>query len=174
MPRDAINLAAKLGSKSYGKAATAADVRSVARDWYLLDKAAVFKSWPELDYLMNGIIEDIIGQRRARAFLFPSNAKDEHIERLFDSRIVHVLKRNISSNDEPGKRFTVYKIDYGCYVDLINTKQAPMGLFEALAGQGEKDGWVEVPSDDYRSIRRAVLTPASVEAFLKRASIDPN
>ncbi len=60
----------------------------------------------------------------------------------------------MSSNDEPGARYDVYKIDYGCYVDLINTTRAPVGLFE------EDDGtFIEVPHDDYRSIRRAILNP---------------
>lgn len=170
VPRDAINLAAKLGSKSFGRAAAAADIRGVARDWYLQDKASIFKSWPELDQLMSSIIEEVIGQRRARAFLFPSNAKNEHLDRLFDSRIVHVLKRNISSKEDAGKRYTVYKIDYGCYVDLINTKKAPEGLFEAMLVQGSEDAWTEVPLDDYRSIRRAILAPEDVQAFLDKFS----
>jgi hypothetical protein len=68
--------------------------------------------------------------------------------------ILHVLKRSVSSNDEPGARYDVYKIDYGCYVDLINTTRAPEGLFQ------EDDGhYTEVPKDDYRSIRRAILDP---------------
>ena len=46
------------------------------------------------------------------------------------------------------------KIDYGCYVDLVNTTKAPIGLFES-----DDDGFVEVPRDDYRSIRRAILRP---------------
>jgi hypothetical protein len=67
-----------------------------------------------------------------------------------------VLKKNISSRDEPGVRYDVYKIDYGCYVDLVNTSQAPRGLFET------EDGFIEVPRDDYRSIRRAILKPEAL------------
>jgi hypothetical protein len=57
-------------------------------------------------------------------------------------------------------RYDVFKIDYGCYVDLINTQKAPRGLFEA-----DQDEFVEVPGDDYRSIRRAILQPEALEAF---------
>ena len=50
-------------------------------------------------------------------------------------------------------RYDVYKIDYGCYVDLMNTTRIPQGLF-----QEDEDGeYLEVPKDDYRSIRRAIL-----------------
>jgi hypothetical protein len=78
---------------------------------------------------------------------------------LFDSRLLHVLKKNISSHDEPGARYDVYKIDYGCYVDLINTAKTPQGLFEASEGDQlqQEARYVEVPRDDYRSIRRAIL-----------------
>lgn len=65
--------------------------------------------------------------------------------------MIHLLKKNISSHDEPGNRYDVFKIDYGCYVDLINTQKAPQGLFET------ESGYIEVPTDDYRSIRRAIL-----------------
>jgi hypothetical protein len=90
---------------------------------------------------------------RARAFLFPSKIRNEYIEELFDARVLHLLKKNVSSNDRPGERFDVFKIDYGCYVDLKNTNREPLGLFET------DDGYVEVPRDDYRSIRRAILQP---------------
>jgi len=76
---------------------------------------------------------------------------------------LNVLKRNISSKDEPGKRFDVYKIDYGCCVDLINTTKAPRGLFEVeeVGGEGEEI-FAEVPHDDYRGIRRAILWPDEI------------
>ena len=95
----------------------------------------------------------MIGQRKARAFLFPSNSRNDAIEELFDARLLHILKKNVSSKDQPGHRYDVFKIDYGCYVDLINTNREPNGLFEA------DDQMIEVPKDDYRSIRRAILMP---------------
>lgn len=45
----------------------------------------------------------------------------------------------------------VYKIDYGCYVELINTSRAPLGLYQ------DEGDFIEVPKDDHRSIRRAIL-----------------
>jgi hypothetical protein len=74
------------------------------------------------------IINEVIGQRKARAFLFPSNARNDAIEELFDARLLHILKKNVSSKDQPGHRYDGFKIDYGCYVDLINTNREPNGL----------------------------------------------
>jgi len=151
VPRDALNLAAKIATKAFGQKIAMAHVRNAARDWYQQDKQAVIRGNPELDSLLVRVIDDIIGQRKARAFLFPSNVRDPRIEQLFDSRLLHVLKKNVSSRDEPVVRYDVYKIDYGCHVDLVNTTKAPLGLFEY------DDGFVDVPRDDYRSIRRAIL-----------------
>jgi hypothetical protein len=74
---------------------------------------------------------------------------------LFDARVLHVNKHGVSGRDEPGVRYDVYVIDFGYYADLINTKSAPEGLFEADIGEGLV--YSEVPQDDYRSIRRAIL-----------------
>ncbi len=78
--------------------------------------------------LLHRIIEEVIAHRRARAFLLLSYQQYPLIDMLFDARLLHVLKKNISSQDNPGARFDVYKLDYGCYVDLITTSKAPGGL----------------------------------------------
>jgi hypothetical protein len=106
-----------------------------------------------LSDILTVIITEVIGVRKARAFLFSSNASNDFIEQLFDARLLHILKKNVSSKDEPGTRYDVFKIDYGCYVDLINTNREPKWLFEA------NDEFIDVPKDDYRSIRRAILKP---------------
>jgi hypothetical protein len=164
VPRDALNLAAKIATKAYGMKITMSHVRNAARDWYQQDKQAVIRGNPELNALLAKVIDEIIGRRKARAFLFSNNIRDDRIEQLFDARLLHVLKKNISSNDEPGVRYDVYKIDYGCYVDLVNTSKAPNGLFEI------DEGYVEVPRDDYRSIRRAILRPEAFDGNGKLAT----
>lgn len=158
VPRDALNLATKVATKAFGSPIAMTHVRAGARDWYQQDKHAVIREDSALDILLTRIIEEVIGVRKARAFLLQSNRRVEEIEKLFDSRILHILKKNVSSRDEPGVRYDVYKIDYGCYVDLINTVKAPEKLFDFDDDNGDVVN-VEVPTDDYRSIRRAILRP---------------
>jgi hypothetical protein len=159
VPRDALNLAAAMARISFGRQIAVTDVRKAAREWYQQDKMSVTKSAPTLAHVLNFIVAEVIETRRTRAFLFPTNANSSEIDRLYDARLLHLLKKSISSNDEPGKRYDVYKIDYGCYVDLISTSRAPEGLLA-----GEQGGYVDVPPDDYRSIRRAILHPQDIEA----------
>jgi hypothetical protein len=49
----------------------------------------------------------------------------------------------------------VYKLDYGCYVDLINTEKFPEGFL--VADNPSLDLIADVPDDDARSYRRAIL-----------------
>jgi len=161
VPRDALNLATKTATRSFGKPVAMNDVRIAARDWYQNDKASIILADEKLGNILRFIVDTVIGERRARAFLFPSHVRNVYIESLFDARLLHILKKNISSHDEPGERFDVFKIDYGCYVDLINTQKAPQGLFEV-----NEQAFVEVPVDDYRSIRRAILRPEDLQRAL--------
>lgn len=152
VPRDAVYLAATVARKAYNRKIGVQDVRSAARDWYQRDKSTPLRSDRNMADLLQWLIDQVIAHRRARAFLLPAHQRHSVIESLFDARLLHVLKRNISSNEQPGVRYDVYKLDYGCYVDLIATKGGPSGLLPTDEGE-----YAEVPPDDYRSIRRAIL-----------------
>jgi hypothetical protein len=94
----------------------------------------------------------------SRAQSTQHTSRDALFEALFDARLLHILKRNISTQDEPGIRYNVFKLDYGCYVDLMRTTREPMGLFQLdIQAKSSQPQYVEVPPDDYRAIRRAVL-----------------
>lgn len=157
VPRDALSLTVKMVTRAFGQKITMQHVRGAARDWYVQDKAQGVHDNPPLDQLLSHVVDEVIGRRRARAFLFTANTRNDAIDELFDARILHVLKKNVSTHDEPGARYDVYKIDYGCYVELINTSRAPLGLYQ------EEEDFIEVPKDDHRSIRRAILRIRDLE-----------
>jgi hypothetical protein len=156
VPRDAMNIASLAAQKALNVPISVIHLRAAARDWYQRDKEAAVKSNRLAHELLHWTIGQVIGSRHARAFLIRSEISHPLIESLFDSRVLHILKRNISSHDEPGIRYDVFKLDYGCYVDLINTAKAPQGLLPFDDGIGEPQ-FIDVPPDDYRAIRRAIL-----------------
>lgn len=158
VPRDAINIIIQAAQYAGGEPLSVDHVRRAANAWYQRDKEGAVKEKENAKSLLHWIVEEVIGSRRARAFLLGSDEKDDLIEALFDARIIHILKKNISTHDEPGKRFDVFKLDYGCYVNLISTAKSPQGLFQLDEDDGEGDSqFIEVPPDDYRAIRRAIL-----------------
>lgn len=162
VPRDAINVMALAAQAAADRAISVSDIRSAARQWYQQSKETAVGSRELALDLLHWIRENVIGERRARAFLLPSSTKSDLIDYLYDSRVIHVIKKGVSSNETRGVRYNVYAIDYGCYVDLISTTSAPQGLFEAECGEGDS-GFVEVPATDYRSIRRAILNLGEFE-----------
>lgn len=164
VPRDAINILS-LASQRAGSAQISRDhVRGAARDWFQRDKDAAVSANPQARTLLHWIIDEVIAHRRARAFLLDARVRHPLIDALFDARVLHVLKRNISSPDEAGVRYNAYKIDYGCYVELLTTARAPEGLLPFDDPNRSCNHYVEVPPDDYRAIRRAILDLAAFDA----------
>lgn len=165
VPRDGINILSLCAQRARDNLISVSDVRAAAKTWYQRDKESAVRSHTDALDLLNWIVDEVIGERRARAFLFGSNVRHELIDSLFDSRVLHILKRSISAHDQPGVRYDVYKLDYGCYVDLQATAQAPQGLLAVDDPAVASGAYIEVPPDDYRSIRRAIL---DLEQFERR------
>jgi len=157
VPRDAINVSMLAAMRAGNDPISVPDVRRAAQDWYHRDKGRAVAANPEASDLLHWIIDEVIGSRRARAFLLsPADAGHSLIRELYDARVLHIIKRGYSAQDEPGVRYDVFQIDYGSYVDLAALRtRAPEGLFEIETADGPQ--FVEVPADDYRSIRRAIL-----------------
>jgi len=155
VPRDAINIIGIAAQKALDNAISIPDVRAAARTWYTRAKQQAVATKPQAQTLLNWIIDQVIQHRQARAFLLGVGENDELIDFLYDARVLHVIRQGVSAQDFPGRRFNVYALDYGCYVDLINTSRAPQGLFEAELE--DTDGYIDVPHTDFRSIRRAIL-----------------
>src|SRR5207245_1656291 len=117
---------------------------------YQRDKEAAVSANPSARTLLHWLVDKVIAHRRARAFLLRSGERHGLIDALFDARVLHLVKRTIAAHDQPGIRYDVYKIDYGCYVDLLATQRAPGGLL-ALDDDGyDGTGYIDVPPDDYR------------------------
>ncbi|MFS0895840.1 hypothetical protein [Mycolicibacterium litorale] len=179
VPRDALNILSRAALRSGGQKISVNHVRQAAQQLYQTSKATQLNGVPHARELLEKINEDVIGVRRARAFLLDrENTNHPLIQKLVDDRLLHIIKQGYSSKDEPGKRYDVLQIDYGCYVHMLGTAAAPTAVIgdaqddhvlEAL--YGDQFGAVEVPEDDYRAIRRAVL---DLPAILKSVGVNPD
>jgi len=158
--RDLINIFSMSFFNSQKRDRNKIDKKSVtesARQWFEKDKAQYLND--PLANLLQRIVADVIGSKKARSFLLRRNLeRHTDIQKLFDARILHLMQRGYADKDNPGVRYNIYSIDYGTYVDLIGTSKEPqleLELFEE-SGSG-KDNEVVVPFDDKRSIRRIIL-----------------
>ncbi len=127
-----------------------------SRQWFEKDKHPNLD--PELQKVLRRIVDEVIGNKKARSFLVPKELeKNEKIQKLFDARVIHLIARGYADKDNPGVRYNVFGLDYGTYVDLMNTTKQPELDFMNVDNR-EADDEVIVPFDDKRSIRRIILT----------------
>jgi len=129
------------------------------RQWFENDKSKNLDD--NLHQKIRLIIDEVIGRKRARSFLV-SRELERHpvIQQLFDARVIHLVKKGYSDKDNPGIRYNIYTLDYGTYVDLINTSKQPEIDFKL---EPNEDIESVVPFDDKRSIRRIILTKEILE-----------
>ncbi len=155
VPRDAIHILSHAAQRSGDATISVNDVRTAAQQWYQASKDAAVSAHEQAKSLLLWIVDKVIKERQTKAFLLTAGTRDPLIDFLYDERVLHVLRKGMSAKDAPGMRFNVYGIDYGCYVDLINTAKAPRGLLDL--GEGTPEFSISVPKTDFRSIRRCVL-----------------
>ena len=155
VPRDAMHILSLSAQKAGNAQITMPLIRGAAYSFFQTEKYTAIQANKSNRVMLEWIRDEVIGTRRTRAFLLPVTTDDVIINRLFDRRALHILNRNRSAAHRPGERFIVYKVDYGLYVDLISTDKYPVGLLI----QNELNDRVEfdVPADDARSYRRAIL-----------------
>jgi hypothetical protein len=131
-------------------------VLEAARQWFEQDKERNLDD--ELRTVLRRITDEVIGNRRARSFLLPRELSTHRlIHRLFDLRVLHLVQRGYADKDKPGVRYNIYTLDYGTYVDLMNTTRRPEMGFEFAESADDPSEYI-VPFDDKRSIRRIILT----------------
>lgn len=100
------------------------DVREAARKWYEQDKAPNIDS--DLRKLLDKITSVLLTRRSLYVFCLPIELeRHAGIQRLVDARVVHLIHRGISEEDSPGVRYSLFRLDYGCYVQLLETNKQP-------------------------------------------------
>ncbi|WP_338690502.1 hypothetical protein V5279_29175 [Bradyrhizobium sp. 26S5] len=91
VPRDAMHVLALAAQKANESPISMPTLRNAALTFFQQDKYSAIQSNPANSKLLDWIRDEVIGNRRTRAFLLPVNVKDETIDRLFDRRALHIV-----------------------------------------------------------------------------------
>lgn len=156
IPRDAINIISLAAQTALASKISIAHIRKSAQKWFQVNKHVALNSRPAAVSFLDRIINEVIGLRKSRGFLISNDKSYELIDYLYDMRIIHVLKQGISAQNAIGKKYTLYVLDYGCYVELISSKNAPLGLI-IETDENDEVQYIEVPKSDYRSVKNSIL-----------------
>ena len=159
--RDLINIFTKAFFDAHKRGRDNVDRRALieaARLWFEQDKSQQLDD--KLHAVLQKIVEEVIGKRKGRSFLLPRELeRHPMVKRLFDARVLHHMARGYADKDNPGIRYNIYTLDYGTYVNLLNTSREPVIDLDVEIGSDE----FIVPFDDKRSIRRIILTKESLD-----------
>lgn len=135
-------------------------ILEAARQWFEQDKETNLDA--HLRLVLRRIIDEVIGEKKARSFLLPRELSNHPVvQRLFDLRVLHLVQHGYADKDRPGMRYNIYTLDYGTYVDLLNTSKRPQMGFEFSENPDPSE--FVVPFDDKRSIRRIILNESTLE-----------
>ena len=151
IPRDALHIASNAALHSKNCKLKVLSIRESARSWFQTNKSKDINSNQEAIKMLDWIINKVIGQRQSRGFLIKMDSKNEVLDFLYDSRILHLVKFGVSAKSHKGKRFNLYALDYGCYADLLTTKDEPKGLIK------DDNEYIDIPKIDFRSVKDSIL-----------------
>jgi DNA-binding transcriptional ArsR family regulator len=131
-----------------------ASVREAARAWFATDKEVNLD--PRHRAALDVICDEVIAKGRRRTFMldrrFESN---ELLNSLVDFRLLHLIHRNVLDAQSPTRRYNLYTLDYGLYVDLHDAKYQ----FKAEFGKERRSSADVVPLDTRRYFRGVILSP---------------
>jgi hypothetical protein len=152
--------------KRHGQKLDIPGIRDTAAVWYRRDKQSNISEDTKLLGFLEALVTDVIAKKKARTFLVEQKlTRHPLIQKLFDSRLIHLMRRGYSHKGQPGVRFDIFRLDYGTYVDLIGTHNAPeMDMFGEIPKDEVAEDFV-VPFDDYRSIRRILVDESLLKKF---------
>jgi hypothetical protein len=156
IPRDAIHMISLAAQKALASKISIVDIRNSAQRWFQVNKHNALNSRPSAISLLDRIIHEVIGIRKTRGFLISNEKNYELIDYLYDMRIIHVIKQGVSAQNAIGKKYTLYSLDYGCYVELMSSRNAPLGLI-IESDEDNEAHYVEIPKADYRSVKNSIL-----------------
>ncbi|EMF0923738.1 MULTISPECIES: ORC-CDC6 family AAA ATPase [Enterobacteriaceae] len=156
VPRDAINIISLAAQSALENKISIVHVRKSAQKWFQVNKHTALNSKPEAVVLLDKIINEVIGHRKTRGFLISNENHNPLIDYLYDMRVIHVLKQGVSARNTIGKKYTLYTLDYGCYVELMSSSSAPLGLI-IESDENDELKYIEIPKSDYRSVKNSIL-----------------
>lgn len=138
-------------------------VRTAARSWFASDKEINVRR--QHRDALDRICEEVLAKGRRRTFMLDRRHEpNETLQALVDRRVVHVVARNVLDAQNPTRRFSVYTLDYGLYVDLLDRRYALMPEFakvkRTMAAESSDD---VIALDTRRYLRGCVLQPEDFE-----------
>jgi DNA-binding PadR family transcriptional regulator len=134
-------------------------IRTAARAWFATDKEANLDERGRA--ALELIADEVIAKSRRRTFLlerrYEANAM---LNSLVDFRVLHLVQRGVPDPNNPTRRYNLYTLDYGLYLDVRGTKHDLKAEFGPRKSRPSDE---VVPIETRRYFRGVVLKPDQFE-----------
>ncbi len=163
VPRDALNILSKATQSAGGHHLQFKDILTGSRVWSRNDKESTLSTYPIPKAAFGAIRKHILKKKpRGRLILIREGSKFDIVKQLIDLRVIHVqLKDYIVSNDD-AYNYTIFSIDYGCYVNWITAE-----IFDE--GEIMSDlSYSIIPSLSFKNLRSSVIDIEEIESVAAR------
>jgi hypothetical protein len=138
-----------------------ASVREAARAWFATDKEINLDARHRT--ALDAICDEVIAKGRRRTFMLDRRYEsNELLNSLVDFRLLHLIHRNVLDTESPTRRYNLYTLDYGLYVDLHDAKYQ----LKAEFGKERKSSVDIVPLDTRRYFRGVILRPEQFDTAM--------
>lgn len=119
VPRDALNILKIAALRAGTRQISTKLITEAIRTWYTRDKLGAIRGDHQTLEVFSDVVRKVIGQKRQICFLVRDpEIGNPHLGKLFDARLVHVVRKDIPSPSDVFLRYTLFRIDTGAYVDL--------------------------------------------------------
>lgn len=163
VPRDALNILSRATASGGGKKLKFKDILSGSRVWSRNDKESTLSTYPVPKKTFGLIRKHILTRKlHSRLILIKEGVSFDIIKQLIDLRVIHVqLKDYIVSNDDVSN-YTIYSIDYGCYVNWLTSE-----IFEDGDIKDDLEYGI-IPPISFKNLRSAILDVEEIESIINK------
>lgn len=119
VPRDALNIIS-IAALRAGASRLSYDVmRQAVATWYARDKLGAIRGDADTLGIFSDVIRRVVGENRNSCFLIREpELGNSHLAKLFDARLIHLVRKDIPSDSDVFLRYTLFRVDVGAYVTL--------------------------------------------------------
>ena len=128
VPRDAINIASKAAMLAGTERLTRENIQRAALTWFHSDKERAISDHTEARKFLGWITNEITRKSGLRTFYIRQQEAmwSGLLKLLFESRVIHLIRRGLPLEEEPLEQFNLYALDYVAHSDAMRARSRGM------------------------------------------------
>ena len=168
VPRDALNILSRATASAGGHHLKFKDILIGSRAWSRNDKESTLSTFVIAKAAFGLIRKYILTRKpRSRVILIREDVNFDIVKQLIDLRVIHIQIKDYIVSDDDVYNYTIFSIDYGCYVNWLTSK-----IFDGGDIKNNIDYDI-IPDISFKNLRSAVIDIEEIEKVAVRITVKP-